>query len=128
MSEMVDLLTEAEVAQILRCSPKTVARRKLAHVRNGRLKLYERKEVEDFICRAKRPAEPPSPQLNDRKAVQPTGRRGAKSRSVRETVQLAQDELSAALAMTAKLRGTGKRSARRGTRNTRSVSEIPASS
>ncbi len=120
---MSDLLTEAEVAKILRCSPKTVARRKLAHVRNGRLKLYERKDVEDFICRARQQGEQPSPPASEPKAERRTGLRAGRSRSGKRMVQLARDELSAALATTVKPTRRAMRAARNGIESTKTASE-----
>src|SRR5687767_7682045 len=125
MAEPAMLLTEDEVATRLKCSTKTVQRRRIPHVKMGRLRRYRPEDVEAYLCTCvvKQPDEQPSTPLSDGRETRPSGRRAARSQFGRRTVQLAHDELSEALALNARLRGTGKRNARSGTTNMRRDSE-----
>lgn len=116
------LLTEDEVAARLKCSTKTVQRRRIPHVKMGRLRRYRPEDVEAYLCTCvvNQPDEQPSTPSNDEKPARPTGRRAVRSQFGRRMVQSAQDELNEALALNAKLRETGRRNARSGTSNTRS--------
>jgi excisionase family DNA binding protein len=118
---MTTLLTEDEVAARLKCSIRTVQRRHIPHVKDGRLKRYRHEDVEAYLCGklVKPQEEQASNPSSGEKPARRIGKPAARSRFGRRMVQSALDELSEALAVNARLRETGKRSARSGTLNTR---------
>jgi excisionase family DNA binding protein len=121
MAEPAILLTEDEVATRLKCSTKTVQRRRIPHVKMGRLRRYRPEDVEAYLCTCvvKRPDEQPSNPSNEEKSAKPTGRRGGWSRIGKQTVLLPHDESKEALALIAKLRGRGRKNAQNGTSSMR---------
>ena len=124
------LIDRREVARRLGCSESTVKRLGIPIVKLDRLVRYEPTDVEAFKCARKQGVKPmdeqPLPPFPARKAARRSTSLVARSRSGRRTAGLARDELSEALALTARLRHSGKGSARRGTRSTRSDSATRA--
>mgnify|MGYP003441717042 FL=1 len=125
---MIKLLTRAEVAEMLRCSPRTVRRRGIPVVRNGRKPLYDAVAVNEYIAKVtscedvKEQEGQPLPQSAEPKPARPTGLRADTFPSGSATVQLAQDELKEVLDLISARKSKGRRNARSGTANTKSVS------
>jgi predicted DNA-binding transcriptional regulator AlpA len=125
------LIDRREVARRLGCSESTVKRLGIPIVKLGRLVRYEPADVEAFKCTRKQGVKPadeqPLPSFPAAKAARLSTSPEGRSRSGRPTVALAQDELKEALVLTARLKQSGKRNARGGTRTMRSASATPAS-
>jgi hypothetical protein len=131
MAETAALLTEDEVATRLKCSRKTVQRRPIPYHKDSRKspRRYRQEDVEAYLRSirvAKQPEEQPSVPSLEPKEEARSGLRAGKSRRGGPTVQLAQDELSGALARALRRKSKGRRSARNGTPNTKSDSETLA--
>lgn len=107
---MTPLLTEADVAKLLNCSPRTVSRREIPVVKDGRLKRYRPEDVEAHICA--KLVKPQAEQALSPPSEKESGSRAAKSRTGRMTVKLARDELNDLLKSLSRPKRRGTRRAR----------------